>query len=237
MAGRTTLTRLTRQRRFFSTPSNNTLFLGKENRSENPTTLLFPRWTRSSSVPLMSTRSPRRIRCKCSWHSFDDMIRTSLWGCSSPWNHPLLIPSYFALLSIVVLVAQAIFSSGPVRRLCGKDVPAAGTHSEAGAATRTGFVSAIKDHMEHSGGSIIFLFQLTRLVAVLTLLSLAIFSFVQDEAQQQHISPSSALSAFRKHWGKKHKGKHRNGNSLTKREWLDLTLCLTYVRHRCSFLG
>ncbi|KAH9019330.1 hypothetical protein EDB83DRAFT_2508434 [Lactarius deliciosus] len=160
------------------------------------------------------------------------VIRTFCWGCSSLWTHPLLIPSYLALLSIVVLVIQAIYSSGPVRRLRGEDAPAAANRGESGAnasATRTGFVSAVKDHVEKSGGSIIFLFQILRLLVVLTLLSLAIFSFVRDEGQQ-HGSPSSAVSALSKHWGKKHKGKHhRGGGSLTKREWLDLTLCLTYL--------
>ncbi len=172
-----------------------------------------------------------------SFHLMICMIRTLRWsgGCSSLWTHPLLIPSYFALLSILVLVAQAIYSSGPVRRLRGKDAPAADTGGDSGvaaSATRTGLVSAVKDHVEKSGGSTIFLFQVSRLLVVLTLLGLAIFSFVQEEGQQ-HVSPSSAVSALNKHWGKKHKGMHRNGGgSLTRREWLDLTLCLTYVRHR-----
>ncbi|KAH9166021.1 hypothetical protein EDB89DRAFT_2115943 [Lactarius sanguifluus] len=151
---------------------------------------------------------------------------------SSLWTHPLLIPSYLALLSIVVLVAQAIYSSSPVRRLRGKDAPVAANRGESGAnasATRTGLVSAVKDHVEKSGGSIIFLFQVLRLLVALTLLGLAIFSFVQEEGQQ-HGSPSSVVSALSKHWGKKHKGKHHyGGGSLTKREWLDLTLCLTYL--------
>lgn len=157
---------------------------------------------------------------------------------SSLWTHPLLIPFYFALLSIVVLVFQAILSSSPVRRLRGKDEPAAGSESGVTvSATGTGFISAVRDHVKTSGGSIIYLFQVTRLVVVLALLSLAIFSFVQDE-NQDHASPSSALSAFRKHWGKKRKSKHRyGGGSLTKREWLDLTLCLTYVSLRRFFLG
>ncbi len=156
-------------------------------------------------------------------------------GLLSFWTHPLLIPSYFALLSILVLVAQANFSSGPVRRPRGEDAPAAATRGESGvaaSATRTGLVSAVKDHVEKSGGSTIFLFQASRLLVVLTLLGLAIFGFVREEGQQ-HVSPSSVVSALNKHWGKRHKGKHRNGGgSLTKREWLDLTLCLTYVRHR-----
>ncbi|KAH8986103.1 hypothetical protein EDB92DRAFT_1949382 [Lactarius akahatsu] len=144
------------------------------------------------------------------------------------WTHPLLIPSYLALLSILVLSAQAIFS-GPVRRLRGEDAPVAATCAESGvneSATRTGFVSAVKDHVEKSGGPIIFIFQVSRLVVVLTLLGIAIFSFVQEEGQQ-HVSPSSAVSALN---GRRHEGKHRSGGgSLTKREWLNLILCLTYL--------
>ncbi|KAH8986106.1 hypothetical protein EDB92DRAFT_2054957 [Lactarius akahatsu] len=116
---------------------------------------------------------------------------------SSLWTHPLLIPSYLALLSIVVLVTQAIYSSGPVRRLRGENAPAAANRGESGAnasATRTGFVSAVKDHVQKSGGSIIFLFQVLRFLVVLTLLGLAIFSFVQEEGQQ-HVSSSSVLYA------------------------------------------
>ncbi|KAH9059056.1 hypothetical protein EDB87DRAFT_1577854 [Lactarius vividus] len=112
---------------------------------------------------------------------------------SSFWTHALLIPSYFASLSIVVLLAQAIFSSGPVRRFRGEDAPVAATRGESGVTV-------------------------LRLVVVLTLLGLATFSFVSEEV--------SALD----HWGKRHEGKHyRGGGLLTKREWLDLTLCLTYL--------
>ncbi|KAH9166806.1 hypothetical protein EDB89DRAFT_2115743 [Lactarius sanguifluus] len=153
------------------------------------------------------------------------------------WTHPLLIPSYFAILSVVILLTQAIFSSGPVRRLLGEDAPVIATRGDSAVAvgaTRTGFVSAVKDHVEKSGGSIIFIFQVLRLLVVLTLLGLAIFSSVQEEGQQD-ISPSSAVSAL-DHWGRRHEGKYQyGGGSLTKLEWLDLTLCLTYLY--AAFLG
>jgi hypothetical protein len=152
-------------------------------------------------------------------------------GCSSLWNHPLLIPPYCALLSIVILIAQIIVSSGPVRRVRGIDTP----QGESGVATSTtpaGFTSTVKDHVEKSGGLILFLFRVSRLLVVFTLLGLAIFSFVHEEGQQ-HDSPPSVVNALGTRWGKKHKAKHHG--SLTKREWFDLMLCLTYVRHRCLF--
>ncbi|KAH9028054.1 hypothetical protein EDB83DRAFT_2526416 [Lactarius deliciosus] len=172
--------------------------------------------------------------------TMDQVVLTTKDGAYSQkvpsfWTHPLLIPSYLALLSITVLLAQAVFSSGPVRRFRGEDAPVAATCAESGvdeSATRTGFVSAVKDHVEKSGGSIIFIFHVLRLVVVLTLFGLAIFSFVQGEGQQ-HISPSSAASALN---GRGHKGKYRSGrSSFTKREWLDLILCLTYMY--AAFLG
>ncbi|KAI9444470.1 hypothetical protein H4582DRAFT_2052775 [Lactarius indigo] len=147
------------------------------------------------------------------------------------WTHPLLIPSYLALISILVLVVQSIYSSGPVRRLRGKDLLVAATRNEsniAASTTWTGFVPAVRDRVQRSGGSVVFLFQVLRLLVVLTLLGLAIFSFVKED--RQHVSPSSVASTFSQYWGKRHKGKHRNGGgSLTKREWLDLTLCLTHL--------
>ena len=147
-------------------------------------------------------------------------------------THPLIIPSYFALGSISILVTQAIFSSGPVRRLHGEDPTEAATQGETVA--QPGFVLAVKSHIKTSGGSTIFLFQVSRLIVVLALLCLAIFSFLQEEGQQ-HDSPSSAVGALIKHWGKKRNGKRYGGGSLTEPEWIDLTLCLTYVRHLCLF--
>src|SRR6266851_4681986 len=59
----------------------------------------------------------------------------------------------------------------------------------------TALVSAVKDHVERSGGSTIFLFQLARLV--LTLLGLPIFCFLREEEEQQkqQQQPSSIDSA------------------------------------------
>ncbi|KAI0306147.1 hypothetical protein B0F90DRAFT_1814940 [Multifurca ochricompacta] len=124
------------------------------------------------------------------------------------WTHPLFIPSYFALASIVVLVLQATFSIGPLKRLRARIFP---TVEEAGApgetrtsSNRTSLVSAISDHVEQSGGSTIFLFHISRLVFVLTLLGLSIFDFIQEKEQQQH-TVDPALNSLSKHWGKKHK--------------------------------
>ncbi|KAI9436510.1 hypothetical protein BJY52DRAFT_1230473 [Lactarius psammicola] len=124
---------------------------------------------------------------------FNDMYDTDVApGLLSLWTHTLLIPSYFALLFILVLIAQAIYSSSPVRRHRRK------CHSDRFLVGCQGPCGKIRGIMQEEG--------------------------------QQHLSPSSAVSALSKNWSKKQKGKYRDGSgSLTERGWLDLTLCLTYL--------
>ena len=158
-------------------------------------------------------------------------------GFYSLWVHPLLIPPYAALASILVLILHIIFSSGPIRALrpristTAEDTSTAGEYNAR--STRTGLVSAVKDHVERSGGSVIFGFHLSRLVLVLSLLVLSILCFLQEEGQH---AADSGLGPLGKHWGKWRKRKHRNGGdggSLSKREWLDLAACLNYVCLPC----
>ena len=154
-------------------------------------------------------------------------------GSYSLWIHPLLIPSYAALASILVLVLQIIFSYGPIKAVRARisasteDTSTSGEYSAS--STRTGLLSAVKDHVVRSGGSVIFVFHLLRLVLVLSLLVLSIFCFLQDEGLH---AADSGLGPLNKHWGKWRKPKHRNrggGSSFSKREWLDLAACLNYV--------
>ena len=153
-------------------------------------------------------------------------------GFYSSWTHPLLIPSYAVLASIAILLLQTIFLYGPIKALRARfsvtTEDACTTGESSASSTRTGLRSAVRDHVERSGGLIIFAFQLSRLVLVLSLLVLSIFSFLQDEGSH---SADSRLNALNKHWGKRRKHKHRKsgGDSFSEREWLDLAACLTYV--------
>ena len=169
------------------------------------------------------------------WGPVHDMIY------SSPWTRPLLIPSYFALASVVVLILQALFSSGLVKRLWLRVPIGAAVENEsegvsagesclvrAGGSSdsaRTGLVSAIKDYVERSGGSTIFLFHLAHL-------GLSIFFFLREEEwQQQQQQPSSidsagllrvhSLRSASKHWMHWQKPKHKHGHgggSFSERE-------------------
>jgi hypothetical protein len=149
------------------------------------------------------------------------------------WAHPLLIPSYLTLASIVLLVLHVALSFGPLKRLLERIFGTVEEESAASesspSATQTSLVSAVKEHVEALGGSIIFSLQVFRLVLILALLGLSIFSFVQEEEQQRVVN--NGLGTLGKHWGKKRRQKHRHGSgSLSDREWLDLALSLTYVR-------
>ena len=146
----------------------------------------------------------------------------------SLWTRPLLIPFYFALASVVVLILQAAFSTEPFKQLRPRVFSAAVDEEDEDegvgsndSGNQTGLIEAVKDHVERSGGSAIFLFQLLRLVLVLALLCLSIFNFLRDEEVQQH----SVIDLWRKK-----KNKHKRGGELSEREWLDLAFFLNYVR-------
>jgi len=149
------------------------------------------------------------------------------------WIHPLIIPSYAALASILVLILQITTSFGPIKALRARiststeDTTTAGEYNAS--STHTGLLSAVKDHVARSGGSTIFVFHLSRLVLVPSLLVLSTFCFLQEEGLHSAVS---GLDPLNKHWGKWRNPKHRNGNgggSFSKREWLDLAACLNYV--------
>jgi hypothetical protein len=156
----------------------------------------------------------------------------------SLWAHSLLIPSYFALASISLLILHVALSSGPLKRLRARIFGSVEDESSSleytrASNTRTGLVSAVKDHVGISGGPIIFSLQVLRLILVLTLLSLSIFSFVQEEEQRIF---GFDLGALGKRQGRKGKQKHRYGGPLSDREWLDLASSLTYVGSQQDFL-
>lgn len=202
----------------------------------HPTTPASLQWTRPFYNPVArSVVAGTHRELPFSAYQFERDFLTFAAGLYSLWLHPLLIPSYAALASILVLILQIIFSFSPIKALRARiSTSTEGTSTSdehSASSTRTGLLSAVKDHVERSGGSVIFIFHLSRLVLVLSLLVLSIFCFLQEEALH---SADSGLSPLNKHWGKwRKKPKHRNGGggggSFSKREWLDLAACLNYV--------
>ena len=173
------------------------------------------------------------------------IFRTSSLSLASfsLWTRTLLIPSYFVLASIIVLVVQAVTSSELFKQFRAhifgtvenEEEGAGADEPSADSSTRTGLVSAFTDHVEKSGGSAIFLLQFLRLVLALALLGLSIYSFIREEEQEQSGVksglPVDTQMRGGKHGRKKHKHKHRpDGDTLSEREWIDLAFCLNYVR-------
>lgn len=146
----------------------------------------------------------------------------------------MLIPGYFAAFSAFLLVAHLIIASKPVQQLLGRIFSSKGGDPDPSDAPpvepspeppHAGIVSEVKAHIKSLGGSTIFLYKIVRLVGCLALVGLTIATVVRDE---KGTAKADAIDVLKKHWGKK--GKHaRRNDGFTDREWLQVTLCLTYV--------
>lgn len=132
----------------------------------------------------------------------------------------------------MLLLLRALFSFGPLKTLIRR--PSQGEQDEAPLDTRqdlpgTGLISAVKEHVRDAGGSTIFILNVARLLSVVALLALSVTSFILEQENE-----SGLLGVASKGWGKKHKrkgSKHHGVHGLfTKREWIQLALCLAYVR-------
>ncbi|KAI0052512.1 hypothetical protein FA95DRAFT_1675194 [Auriscalpium vulgare] len=146
------------------------------------------------------------------------------------WLHPFVIPAYVAAASALIWVIGLLFSFGPLKKLVARfSTPAEELDESDANATRTGFVSEVKAHIQKLGGNTIFVFKFLRLLSVLALLGLQVASFVQDEERR------TGVSTLSKHWGKKHKHPKHAKDGFTKREWIDLILAITYLY--ASFLA
>jgi hypothetical protein len=144
---------------------------------------------------------------------------------SSLWRDERVFPAYVAAASVLLLVLRVIASFAPIKRLFRKrqakddELPPA-SEPQLGA----GVGSALRAHVAAHGGLTIYAYKLARFVTVLALLVLYVVNFVREE----EAAGASTVDALLK---KKHK--HRKQEELTRREWVDLILSLTYVRNLC----
>lgn len=82
-----------------------------------------------------------------------------------------------------------------------------------------GVGSSLRSHVADHGGATIFAYKVARFVSVLALLALYIASFVHD----YEIVGTTDIGSL----GKKKKA--RKAAEFSRREWVDLILCITYV--------
>ena len=87
-----------------------------------------------------------------------------------------------------------------------------------------GVSSSLRSHVAEHGGATIFAYKVARFISVLALLGLYVASFVND----YELVGASDIDTL----GKKKKA--RKAAELSRREWVDLILCITYVRELLS---
>ncbi|KAH6916807.1 ATP-binding cassette transporter [Coprinopsis sp. MPI-PUGE-AT-0042] len=149
-------------------------------------------------------------------------------GRSKIWHNSMVIPSYVALASAVVLVLHVILASSRARKLWARitrrevvqenraDEPVFAHRNE------TDITNDFAEHVAQHGGFTIFSFRVLRLLSCLVLLGLSVYTAIKDE--------DGITNAFGKKGKGKHGRKHRDKDhrQLSDKEWADLLLTMTY---------
>ncbi|KAH6916785.1 ATP-binding cassette transporter [Coprinopsis sp. MPI-PUGE-AT-0042] len=149
-------------------------------------------------------------------------------GRSKIWHNSMVIPSYVALASTVVLVLHVILASSRARKLWARitrrEVVQENSADEPVFAHRneTDITNDFAEHVAQHGGFTIFSFRVLRLLSCLVLLGLSVYTAIKDE--------DSITNAFGKKGKGKHGRKHRDKDhrQLSDKEWADLLLTMTY---------
>ena len=150
-------------------------------------------------------------------------------GICRIWHDSMILPSYVALASVLVLVLNVIFASRRVQQFWARMTRGESQENEVDERpsvprNETNIANDFSHHVEQHGGARVFSFQVLRLLSCSALLGLSIYIAMQDE--------DSAVNVLRKkgRHGKKHR--HKDRHQLSDREWMDLLSTMTYVRCR-----
>lgn len=137
------------------------------------------------------------------------------------------------MLSLLVLVLHVVVLASPLRRLLLKrtdpDNEGASVNAEE-PGMPTSLAAEVRKHVSELGGSTVFLYLSLRFLGSLLLLGLSVASLVSTEAgRQAHAGSGEGLFSTLGKWGKKHRRRHR-GEAFTMHEWLQVAMCMTFVR-------
>ncbi|QRV86022.1 ABC transporter transmembrane region [Ceratobasidium sp. AG-Ba] len=146
-------------------------------------------------------------------------------------TYTLLIPAICAALSAVIFLLHLVFTSGPVKRLLGRQsedddvaAPVVRQHS--------GFFPDLKSHIRGHGGAIIFGWKMLRLASCVALTALTIVAIVLTNEGHKTVGTKdwNEVDTLSKHWGKKHK-KHKKHQHrwFSTAEWMEISLCMFYT--------
>lgn len=148
------------------------------------------------------------------------------------WTDSLLLPSYFACLSILFVVLHLIYNLKPVKTAVSRlfsikhaadEDPGPHTWPSPAAA---GLWDELCQHAKTLGGGDIFAFRVIRFISCLVLLALSI---VYSVLEKQEDLPSQ-FQSFSKSLGKSHDYRGNGSHLLfTRREWLHVAVTLVYV--------
>ncbi|KAK0465231.1 uncharacterized protein EV420DRAFT_1637381 [Desarmillaria tabescens] len=140
----------------------------------------------------------------------------------------LILPTYVAAASAALLILHILLIWKPVKRfilrLRKKKTSPNNTLDPQPTNQSLGLLAEVREHVALHGGPTIFFYMIFRLLASLALLSLSATSLVLDERGRSHEN----LGLYGK-WGKKHKGKKEHSRAFMNEEWLEASLCLTFL--------
>ncbi|KAJ6589849.1 P-loop containing nucleoside triphosphate hydrolase protein [Mycena vulgaris] len=108
---------------------------------------------------------------------------------TSLWSDTLVIPLYVGTASIVTLLLQLLWASGPVLKLRASYFKTVSPEPEYAPESHS-----VAAHIKNHGGQGIFAFKVARLVGCLELLVLAIFSLVSEEDDEEETSTFAPLA-------------------------------------------
>ncbi|KAJ6521925.1 P-loop containing nucleoside triphosphate hydrolase protein [Mycena vulgaris] len=108
---------------------------------------------------------------------------------TSLWSDTLVIPLYVGTASIVILLLQLLWASGPILKLRVSYFKTVSPEPE-----YTPESHSVAVHIKNHGGQGIFAFRVARLAGCLGLLALSIFSLVSEEDEEEETSTFAPLA-------------------------------------------
>jgi hypothetical protein len=141
------------------------------------------------------------------------------------WRDVRLLPAYAAALSVLVALLTFVASSRPIQRwIISRSVKEDDEQPAEASETVGGWRLWLQRLVEDHGGNTIFAYELTRCASVLALLLMYALSFGQPAAGAEN-GFVGALEPFR-----------LDGKGLTKDGWMELLLCIAFVRPHLLYI-
>ncbi|KAK0478556.1 hypothetical protein IW261DRAFT_1551827 [Armillaria novae-zelandiae] len=144
------------------------------------------------------------------------------------YTDSLIVSAYVAAASAALLILHILLIWTPVRRFISrlqKNKNISDNNRESQPTTQSfGILAEVREHVALHGGPTIFFYMVLKFLGSLALLGLSVASLVLDEQDRTHDN----VGLYGK-WGKKHKGKKEHSRAFTNEEWLEASLCLTFL--------